>query len=71
MVGQDEVKACLSKNIEEQMEVFYNQGRCRFKAEGASWKDLLDTISELLAYQLQEASFHRHLLNTVLAMLAY
>ena len=64
MIGQDEVKAFLSRNIEEQMEVFYNQGRCRFKVEGASWKDLLDTISELLSYQLQEASLQTRLLNS-------
>ena len=40
------------------------------KAEGASWEDLLDTITELLSYQLQEASFQRHLMNTKLEMLA-
>lgn len=52
--GQDEVKGFLSKDIQKQISTLFDHGQCRFKPDGDSWKDLLDTISELLAYQLQE-----------------
>lgn len=50
------MKGFLSKNIDQQLNGMFDHGQCCFKPTGEAWKNLLDTISDLLAYQLQEVS---------------
>lgn len=56
VMGQEEVKEFLSGQVQQQMELLYLHGRCRCSPTGAIWKDLLDSISELLVHHLQQVS---------------
>lgn len=54
ILGQDEVNSFLSEQIQSQMELRFRQGRCQCEPVGPEWKDLLDSISELLTHHLQQ-----------------
>ena len=54
IMGQEEVKSFISEHIQAEMGVRFLQGRCRCKPKGHVWKDLLDSISELLTHHLQQ-----------------
>lgn len=54
ILGQEEVKSFLSEHIQEQTGVRFHEGRCRCELKGPHWRDLLDTISELLTHHLQQ-----------------
>ncbi len=54
VMGQEEVKEFLSSQIQLQMELRHQHGRCQFPPNGPAWKDLLDSISELLSHHLQQ-----------------
>lgn len=56
VMGQEEVKEYLSGQIQNQMELQFQYGRSRMNPKGKEWKDLLDSISELLSHHLQQVS---------------
>lgn len=56
VMGQEEVKEYLSGQIQNQMELQFQYGRSRVNPKGKEWKDLLDSISELLSHHLQQVS---------------
>jgi len=55
-LGQEEVKDFLSSQIQQEMELWRQHGRCQFDPKADLWKDLLDTISELLCHHLQQVT---------------
>ncbi|DBA81006.1 TPA: hypothetical protein ACH3X2_007212 [Trebouxia sp. C0005] len=59
ILGLEEVKDFLSSQIQQQMELWRQHGRCQFDLNADVWKDLLDTISELLCHYLQQG-FVKH-----------
>ncbi|DBB08139.1 TPA: hypothetical protein ACH3X3_008328 [Trebouxia sp. C0006] len=59
ILGQEEVKDFLSSQIQQEMELWRQHGRCQFDPKADVWKDLLDTISELLCHHLQQG-FVKH-----------
>ncbi|DBB05516.1 TPA: hypothetical protein ACH3X1_012469 [Trebouxia sp. C0004] len=59
ILGQEEVKDFLSSQIQQEMELWRQHGRCQFDPNANVWKDLLDTISELLCHHLQQG-FVKH-----------
>lgn len=54
IMGQEEVKSFISEHIQAEMGERFFQGRCWWKPKGHEWKDLLDSISELLTHHLQQ-----------------
>lgn len=58
IMGQEEVKSFISEHIQAEMGVRFRQGRCRCQPKGHKWKDLLDSISELVTHHLQEVCDH-------------
>ena len=54
IVGHEEVKSFISEHIQAEMGVRFLQARCRCEPKGHVWKDLLDSISELITHHLQQ-----------------
>lgn len=53
-MGQEEVKQFVSDHMQAYMETRFQQGRCMCNPKGSAWKDLLDSMSELLTHHLQQ-----------------
>ena len=56
VIGQDEVKKLLSDQIQYHMEQLHFWGRCQANPRGPVWRDLLDSLAELLTHHLQQVS---------------
>lgn len=63
ILGQEEVKSFLSEQIQSQMALRFEQGRCRCEPVGPVWKELLDSISELLTHHLQQVAAPHHTIS--------